>query len=319
MDIVTVGEVLIDLTQTGVDERGVRTLAANPGGAPANVAVAASRLGTKTAFVGCIGTDAFGDSLRETLEKDGVDTTGLIAHETIPTTLAVVTVNPDGERSFTFYRRPGADICLERSAIPESLIADAPILHFGSVSLTDDPARTATLEAAKDAKAAGAIITYDPNYRPALWMSEEDAIRWMRAPLDMVDVLKISDEETALLSGYEAPDAAAEALTDQGIRLVLVTLGPDGVYYRYQPEDGEALTCTVPGFQVTVADTNGAGDTFFGAFLSKLSQRENGLDDFEADELEADLTFANRAASLTTSKPGAIPAMPTLEEVEAAL
>ena len=319
IDIVTVGEVLIDLTQTGVDERGVRTLAANPGGAPANVAVAASRLGTKTAFVGCIGTDAFGDSLRETLKSDGVDTTGLIAHETIPTTLAVVTVNPDGERSFTFYRRPGADICLERSAIPESLIADAPILHFGSVSLTDDPARTATLEAAKDAKAAGAIITYDPNYRPALWMSEEDAIRWMRAPLDMVDVLKISDEETALLSGYEAPDAAAEALTDQGIRLVLVTLGPDGVYYRYQPEDGEALTGTVPGFQVTVADTNGAGDTFFGAFLSKLSQRENGLDDFEADELEADLTFANRAASLTTSKPGAIPAMPTLEEVEAAL
>ena len=319
IDIVTVGEVLIDLTQTGVDERGVRTLAANPGGAPANVAVAASRLGTKTAFVGCIGTDAFGDSLRETLEKDGVDTTGLIAHETIPTTLAVVTVNPDGERSFTFYRRPGADICLERSAIPESLIADAPILHFGSVSLTDDPARTATLEAAKDAKAAGAIITYDPNYRPALRPSEEEAIQWMRAPLDMVDVLKISDEETALLSGFEAPDAAAEALTDQGIRLVLVTLGPDGVYYRYQPEDGEALTGTVPGFQVTVADTNGAGDTFFGAFLSKLSQRENGLDDFEADELEADLTFANRAASLTTSKPGAIPAMPTLEEVEAAL
>ncbi|MBO7681935.1 MAG: carbohydrate kinase [Clostridia bacterium] len=319
MDIVTVGEGLIDLTQTGVDERGVRTLAANPGGAPANVAVAASRLGTKTAFVGCIGTDAFGDSLRETLENDGVDTSGLIAHETIPTTLAVVTVNPDGERSFTFYRRPGADICLERSAIPESLIADAPILHFGSVSLTDDPARTATLEAAKDAKAAGAIITYDPNYRPALWLSEEEAIRWMRAPLDMVDVLKISDEETALLSGYEAPDAAAEALTDQGIRLVLVTLGPDGVYYRYQPEDGEALTGTVPGFEVTVADTNGAGDTFFGAFLSKLSQRENGLDDFEADELEEDLVFANRAASLTTSKPGAIPAMPTLEEVEAAL
>ncbi len=319
IDIVTVGEVLIDLTQTGVDERGVRTLAANPGGAPANVAVAASRLGTKTAFVGCIGTDAFGDSLRETLENDGVDTSGLIAHETIPTTLAVVTVNPDGERSFTFYRRPGADICLERSAIPESLIADAPILHFGSVSLTDDPARTATLEAAKDAKAAGAIITYDPNYRPALWLSEEEAIRWMRAPLDMVDVLKISDEETALLSGYEAPDAAAEALTDQGIRLVLVTLGPDGVYYRYQPEDGEALTGTVPGFKVTVADTNGAGDTFFGAFLSKLSQRENGLDDFEADELEEDLVFANRAASLTTSKPGAIPAMPTLEEVEAAL
>ena len=276
IDLVTVGEVLIDLTQTGVDARGVPTLAANPGGAPANVAVAASRLGTKTAFVGCIGNDAFGALLRNTL--------------------------------------------VERSAIPEELIANAPILHFGSVSLTDDPSRTATLEAAKDAKAAGAIITYDPNYRPALWLSEEDAVRWMREPLGMVDVLKISDEETTLLSGFEAPDAAAEALTAKGIQLVLVTLGPDGVYYRYQPKDGgEVLTGTVPGFQVKVADTNGAGDTFFGAFLSKLCKRENGLAGFTADELEADLTFANRAASLTTSKPGAIPAMPTLEEVEAAL
>ena len=304
IDIVTVGEVLIDLTQTGVDERGVPTLAANPGGAPANVAVAASRLGTKTAFVGCIGDDAFGGLLRSTLENDNVDTSGLVVHETIPTTLAVVTVDDSGERSFSFYRRPGADICLERSAIPEELIANAPILHFGSVSLTDDPA----------------IITYDPNYRPALWLSEEDAVRWMREPLGMVDVLKISDEETTLLSGFKAPEAAAEALTAKGIRLVLVTLGPDGVYYRYAPKDGgEVLTGTVPGFQVQVADTNGAGDTFFGAFLSKLCKRENGLAGFTAAELEADLTFANRAASLTTSKPGAIPAMPTLEEVEAAL
>lgn len=320
LDIVTVGEVLIDLTQTGVDERGVRTLAANPGGAPANVAVAASRLGAKTAFVGCISKDAFGDSLRETLEKDGVDTTGLIAHETIPTTLAVVTVNPDGERSFTFYRRPGADICLERAAIPNELIENAPILHFGSVSLTDDPARSATLEAAKDAKAAGAIITYDPNYRPALWLSDVEAIQWMRAPLDMVDVLKISDEETHLLSGRTAPDEAAAALCQKGIQLVLVTLGPDGVYYRYEPKDSDILlTGTVPGFSVTVADTNGAGDTFFGAFLSKLCKRSRGLKGFSQEELEEALTFANRAASLTTSKPGAIPAMPTLDEVEAAL
>lgn len=319
IDLVTVGELLVDLTQTGVDERGVRTLAANPGGAPANVAVAASRLGVKTAFVGCIGKDAFGDSLRETLEKDNVDTSGLVAHDTIPTTLAVVTVNPDGERSFTFYRRPGADICLTREAIPEALLTETPILHFGSVSLTDDPARSATLAAAKDAKAAGALITYDPNYRPALWLSEEEAIQWMRAPLDLVDVLKISDEETALLSGKADPAEAAEVLTARGIRLVLVTLGPDGVYYRYQPEEGEPLTGHVPGYSVQVADTNGAGDTFFGAFLSKLTQRPDGLDGFTAEELEADLRFSNRAASLTTSRPGAIPAMPTLEEVEAAL
>lgn len=318
-DIVTIGEVLIDLTETGLDERGIRTLAANPGGAPANVAVAASRLGVQTAFIGCIGKDAFGDGLRATLEKDHVDTTGLIAHDTIPTTLAVVTVNEDGERSFTFYRRPGADICLERKAIPDELLENTPILHFGSVSLTDDPARTATLEAAKDAKEAGAIVTYDPNYRPALWLSEDDAIRWMREPLDMVDVLKISDEETALLSGSEAPEDAAKVLADKGIRLVLVTLGPNGVYYRYTSNSDDVLTGTVPGFSVKVADTNGAGDTFFGAFLSKLCKRENGLDGFTTEELEQDLTFANRAASLTTSRPGAIPAMPTLNEVEAAL
>ena len=317
LGLVTVGEVLIDLTQTGVDERGIRTLAANPGGAPANVAVAASRLGVKTAFIGCIGKDAFGDSLRETLEKDDVDTSGLIAHDTIPTTLAVVTVGETGERSFTFYRRPGADICLTRDAIPDTLLQNTPLLHFGSVSLTDEPSRSATLEAAKDAKAAGALLTYDPNYRPALWLSEEEAVKQMRAPLPLVDVLKISDEETALLSGHEDPAKAAEILCGQGIRLVLVTLGPDGVYYRYE-NDGTLLTGTVPGFSVTVADTNGAGDTFFGAFLSKLTQRSDGLANFTAAELEEDLLFANRAASLTTSRPGAIPAMPTLREVEAA-
>lgn len=319
LDLLTVGEVLIDLTQTGVDARGVRTLAANPGGAPANVAVAASRLGVKTGFVGCIGKDAFGDSLRETLEKDRVDTTGLVVHETIPTTLAVVTVAESGERSFTFYRRPGADILLERSAIPDDLLASTPILHFGSVSLTDEPSRSATLDAARDAKANGAVITYDPNYRPALWLSETEAIEQMRAPLGMVDVLKISDEETELLSGEKDPAKAAELLTEKGVTLVLVTLGPDGVYYRYAPQGVEVLTGHVPGFSVNVADTNGAGDTFFGAFLSKVAKREGLIAHFTKDELEAFLVFANRAASLTTSRPGAIPAMPTLEEVEAAL
>ena len=319
-DIGTVGEVLIDLTQTGVDDRGVPTLAANPGGAPANVAVAASRLGAQTAFVGCIGDDAFGTLLKTTLENDNVDTTGLVVHDTIPTTLAVVTVNADGERSFSFYRRPGADICLTREAIPDELIANAPILHFGSVSLTDDPSRSATLSAAKDAKAAGALITYDPNYRPALWLSEKEAIERMREPLPLVDILKISDEETALLSGSEDPVDAAEVLVDKGIPLVLVTLGSAGVYYRYDPKDGRSiLTGLVPGYVVKVADTNGAGDTFFGAFLTKVAERGGHVNGFKQGELEAALKFANCAASLTTSRPGAIPAMPTLEEVNEAL
>lgn len=319
LELVTIGELLIDLTQTGVNEAGVKVLAANPGGAPANVAVAASRLGVHSAFIGCVGNDAFGDVLRETLENDRVDTSGLCVSDQVSTTLAVVTVNDAGDRDFTFYRNPGADLCLKRESIPDSLLKTAPILHFGSVSLTADPARTATLEAVIDAKTHGALITYDPNYRPALWDSRETAVEWMRKPLPLVDILKISDEETELLSGHSDPAAAAEELGKDGIPLVLVTLGADGVYYRYDPPENtdtaSVLTGTIPGFSVKVADTNGAGDTFFGAFLSKVCRRGNGIKSFTSEELEEALRFANRAASLTTSRPGAIPAMPTLDEV----
>ncbi|MBQ6987503.1 MAG: carbohydrate kinase, partial [Oscillibacter sp.] len=163
MDLLTVGEVLIDLTQTGVDSRGVRLLAANPGGAPANAAVAAARLGAKAAFAGCVGDDSFGAGLIQTLKDNNVDVSAVAMDPVVPTTLAVVTVDETGERSFTFYRGPGADLCLTREQIPDSLLADAKIVHFGSVSLTADPSRTATLTAAKDAKKLGALITYDPN------------------------------------------------------------------------------------------------------------------------------------------------------------
>lgn len=311
LDVLTIGEVLIDLTQTGLDEKGVRLLAANPGGAPANVAVAASRLGAKTAFVGCVGADAFGKSLVDTLRANRVDVSGVAVDQSVPTTLAVVTVSEAGERGFTFYRDPGADLCLRREQVPEELLSRARMVHIGSVSLTADPARSATLAAARDAKARRALITYDPNYRPALWPDEEEAVLWMRRPLALADVVKISDEEMELLSGQGAPAAAAAALAAQGVRLVLITLGPDGVYYRFG-----ALEGTVPGFPVKVADTNGAGDTFFGAVLSRLARRPGLLDGLEKPELEQILRFANRAASLTTSRPGAIPAMPFLSEVE---
>ena len=310
-DILAIGEILVDLTQTGTNEQGVRLLAANPGGAPANVAVAASRLGAKAAFAGCVGRDAFGRSLMETLEKDGVDLSATAEDPEVPTTLAVVTVDARGERSFTFYRSPGADLQLRREQIPEELLQSARIVHFGSVSLTAQPARGAVKAAVKDARAAGALITYDPNYRPALWKSESEAVERMRAPLPMVDVLKISDEETTLLSGAQDPAQAAKLLADQGIRLVLVTLGGQGVYYRL----GD-LTGTVPGCKVKIADTNGAGDTFFGAVLRCLALREGLLEGLTGPELEEILRFANRAAALTCSRPGAIPAMPTLAEVE---
>ena len=310
MDLLTIGEVLVDLTQTGTDDRGVRLLAANPGGAPANAAVAASRLGAKTAFAGCVGDDAFGRGLVQTLMDNHVDVSAVAVDQEVPTTLAVVTVNEVGERSFTFYRGPGADLCLKREQIPDDLLYGAKIVHFGSVSLTGEPARTATLSAARDAKKQGVLISYDPNYRPALWPAGTDAGARMREPLSLVDVLKISDEEMELLSGKTTPGAAAEALEALGIRLVLITLGDAGVYYRFQ-----GITGTVPGFSVKVADTNGAGDTFFGAVLGRLSGREGLLENLGQEELEGILRYANKAASLTVSRPGAIPAMPYLQEM----
>ena len=306
--LVSIGEILIDLTQVGVTELGIPQFVANPGGAPANAAVAAAKLGADAGFIGCVGRDAFGAFLRSTLVSQGVDTAGLVETDQAPTTLAVVSVDSTGERSFQFYRKPGADICLEETMLDKSLLDSAKILHFGSVSLTADPSRAATMAAVRYAKVRGALITYDPNYRANLWQDEETAVEAMRRPLPLVDVLKISDEETALLSGFSDPEEAAEALEAQGIPLVLVTLGADGVLYRFRGKTGR-----VPGFATKVADTNGAGDTFFGAVLSALT--EKSLVELEEEEMREILKLANCAASITTNRPGAIPAMPTLQEV----
>lgn len=310
MDIVAIGEVLIDLTQTGTDGAGVPQYAANPGGAPANLAVAAARLGASTALISKVGQDAFGRYLRKVMEENKVDVSALTVDEEQHTTMAVVSVDENGERDFTFYRDPGADSMLLKDEIPLGLLKEARFLHFGSVSLTREPARTTTLCAAETARALGAVITYDPNYRANLWPDRDTAIRRMRKPLDMVDILKISDEELPLLADTDDLEAGTAALAEHGIRLILVTLGPNGVFYRFGGKTG-----TVPGVPCTVGDTNGAGDTFFGAFLSRLS-RLDGPDCLTVDMLEEMLAFANRAASITTSRRGAIPAMPTLEEMK---
>lgn len=310
MDIVAIGEVLIDLTQTGTDGAGVPQYAANPGGAPANLAVAAARLGAFTALISKVGQDAFGRYLRKVMEENKVDVSALTVDEEQHTTMAVVSVDENGERDFTFYRDPGADSMLLKDEIPLGLLKEARFLHFGSVSLTREPARTTTLCAAETARALGAVITYDPNYRANLWPDRDTAIRRMRKPLDMVDILKISDEELPLLADTDDLEAGTAALAEHGIRLILVTLGPNGVFYRFGGKTG-----TVPGVPCTVGDTNGAGDTFFGAFLSRLS-RLDGPDCLTADMLEEMLAFANKAASITTSRRGAIPAMPTLEEMK---
>ena len=309
-DITTIGEVLIDLTQSGWTEQGIPRFDANPGGAPANLAVAASRLGARTAFIGRVGRDSFGDYLRRCLAENGVDVSGLSVDEKERTTLAVVALDEKGERTFSFYRDPSADVNLSMAHVPLERLGSTKVLHFGSVSLTAEPARTATLEAARTAKARGAWVSYDPNYRASLWSDEETAIRTMLGPLPLVDILKVSDEELPLLTGIADPAEGSARLVEQGVQLVLVTLGAHGAFYRFDGHTGH-----VPGVPCVVGDTNGSGDTFFGAALSQLVKL-NSLDELTVPELERILAFANKAASITTSRHGAIPAMPTLQEVE---
>lgn len=312
-DILTVGEILIDLTQSGISENGIPIYSANPGGAPANVAVAASRLGASAAFIGKVGNDAYGGFLRETLEKNNVNTDGVVVDNSANTTLAVVSVNENGERGFAFYRKNSADTLLSENEITDRQLSNTHILHFGSVSLTDEPSRTATLSAVRRARALGATITYDPNYRASLWNSEAQAVEQMKKPLSFVDILKVSDEEIPLICGTDNIEEAAKQLCEQyDIKLVLVTLGAKGAYYRFKDMGGVA-----EGVKVTVADTNGAGDTFFGAFLSRLAHmKKYNPSELSKEDIKQALAFANRAAAITTSRSGAIPAMPTLDEVE---
>ena len=310
--ITAIGEILVDMTQTQIDGNGISHFAANPGGAPANVAVVAARMGVESAFVGCIGEDAFGTLLKDTLIKNKVDISGLQVTPLTNTTLAVVTVDETGERSFSFYRKPGADTRIDAAQAIEA-VKGTGILHFGSVSLTDPACRDTIVSTVTAAKRDGAVITYDPNYRAVLWQNEDAAMLQMRAVLPLCDIVKISDEETLLLCGAQDPHEAARKLTEMGVKLAVVTLGSKGALWRYGDQEGE-----VAGFKVKVADTNGAGDTFFGSFLSRIAEH-GGLEGLTADDLNEYVRFANKAASLTTSRPGAIPAMPTKEEVEEGL
>ena len=311
-DIITLGELLIDMTQDGTDEQGNGRFTAYPGGAPANVAVAAARLGADTGFIGKVGDDS--RSLAETLRKEGVNTDGLFVSDSVPTTMAIVSVDASGEREFSFYRNPGADTQLTTEEAVAVIENDLPlILHAGSLSMTTSPSREACEEALRFAKERGVIISYDPNYRAALWDTEENAVAMMKKLLPLADILKVSDEEMLMLTGTEDFEEGSLVLSGYGPRLVLVTLGSQGVFVRY----GEYAE-VVPGFRVKVADTNGAGDTFLGAMLAQIAARGEGADllcGLNAETLRDYLTYANKAASLTCSRHGAIPAMPTAEEM----
>lgn len=311
--ITSIGEILIDLTQTGISQEGVPQYSAFPGGAPANLAVAAARLGADTAFIGKVGGDSFGAQLRRTLQENHVDTTCLFTDPAEQTTVAVVSVDREGERSFSFYRSPGADACLTQEEAVIGLKEAPKLLHFGSVALTREPAQSAVFVVAAMARRLGALVTFDPNYRANLWPSEADAVYRIKQALSLCDILKLSLEELVLLTGTDDLEKGAAQLAQYGVILVLVTLGHDGVYYRYRNKTG-----SVPGRPCKVADTNGAGDAFFGAVLARLSGLELSSP-LSIAQLEEILTFANCAASITVSRHGAIPAMPTLEEVEALL
>ena len=310
-DIITLGELLIDLTQRGSDENGNGEFTAYPGGAPANVAVAASRLGASAGFIGKVGDDAFGRSLADTLKKDNVDIRGLYYDDYQPTTMAIVSVDESGERDFSFYRKPGADTQLTVDEAVGALTAELPkILHVGSLSMTTSPGKEACVEAVKYAKENGSVISYDPNYRAALWDSEEHAIEMMKVLLPCADILKVSDEEMVMLTGTDDFEEGSRLLAEYGCGLVMVTLGSDGVFVRMGSH-----TATVPGFSVEVADTNGAGDTFLGAMLMQIAKGVDGSGDAWTKLLSM-VRYANKAASLTCSRHGAIPAMPTLAEME---
>ena len=314
-DILTLGELLIDMTQKGTDELGNGEFTAYPGGAPANVAVAAARLGAGAGFIGKVGDDAFGRFLAKVLEDEGVDVSGLFTCSEIPTTMALVSVDANGERDFAFYRTPGADTQLtigEAVGAIEGENGELPkILHIGSLSMTTEPSREACEAAVHIAAGKGVLISYDPNYRAALWDSEERAVKMMKVLLPFADILKVSDEEMVMLTGTDDFEEGSRILADYGPALVMVTLGADGVYLRR----GD-YTEHFPGVKVTVADTNGAGDTFLGAMLAQIAAKDCRPDDIDLEELRGMVTYANKAAALTCSRHGAIPAMPYAGELD---
>lgn len=309
-DITTFGECLIDFTWQGKNEDGQTLFAQIPGGAPANVAVCARKLGARTAFLGKVGADMHGSFLRQVLYQQGVDTIGIVEDKKYFTTLAFVNISEAGERSFSFARKPGADTQILKEELELSVLEHTKIFHIGSLSCTIEPSRETTFYAIKKAKEKGSIISYDPNYRASLWENEEEAKKNMRSLVPFVDIMKISDEETELLTDEKEAESASKVLIDQGVKIVAVTLGSKGVYIC-----GKDGGCVVPGFSCHVVDTNGAGDSFWGGFLYKFSQSSKKTEDITLEELVEFARFGNAVASLCVEKKGAIPAMPVLEQV----
>ena len=310
-DVTALGELLIDFTESGLSPQGNILLEANPGGAPCNVLAMLEKLGKKTAFIGKVGQDAFGRHLKEVVETAGIDTRNLLMDEMVHTTLAFVHKKPDGDRDFSFYRNPGADMMLRAEEIKEDLIADTRLFHFGSLSLTHPAVREATKKALALAEEHGCLISFDPNLREPLWNSLEEAREQIAFGMEHCHILKISDNELQWFSGKEDFDEGIAFLGKcYRIPLILLSKGPDG---SSAYADGRRIDAA-PFLQKATIETTGAGDTFCACVLNYVLDHGLKLDDAQLKEM---LTFANAAASLITTRKGALRVMPMREEVEA--
>lgn len=310
-DVVALGELLIDFTENGTSAQGNPVLEANPGGAPCNVLSMLTRFGRKVAFIGKVGNDGFGHQLEHAIEEQGIATDGLCFDDDIHTTLALVLKLENGDRDFAFYRNPGADINLKPEEVDEDLIRNAKIFHFGTLSLTDEPVRSATHKVIDIAEEAGCIISFDPNLRPPLWSSLEEAKKQFDYGFQHANYVKISDNEIQWFTGKDDYDEGIQVLLDTypNIKLITLSMGPDGsrAYYKGRKINVNAF------IQEGTIETTGAGDTFCACIINMIL--EFGLDDLNDADIKRGLTFANAAASLVTTKKGALRVMPRVEEV----
>lgn len=314
-DVVALGELLIDFTDNGVSPQGNPMFEANPGGAPCNVLSMLSRLGRNTGFIGKVGKDMFGVQLKKAICECGIDAAGLVLDDQVNTTLAFVQTFEDGDRDFSFYRNPGADMMLGVEDINVDMVSDSRIFHYGTLSMTHDKCREATYKAIELAKDAGAILSFDPNLREPLWSSLDEAKKQVEYGMSKCDILKISDNEIVWFTGEEDYDAGVAWIRSHfpNIKLILVSLGKEGSLAF-----SGANRVFVPAFiQKNTIETTGAGDTFCASVLNYcLENAENGLDAISEDGLTEMLRFANAAASIVTTRKGALRVMPSRSEIE---
>lgn len=312
IDVIALGEMLIDFTPYGLSEDGNYLFQRNAGGGTANLIVSISRLGKSAAFIGKVGRDEFGVFLKDTMDSNKVNIDNLRFSEDVNTTLAFVQLDKNGDRRFSFYRNPGADTTLTADEINFDLIKQARVFQFGSLLMTNEPSRSAVVAATGFAKENGLLIAYDPNLRPSLWKSLQEAKEQMQTGIRLADIVKVSDEELEFITGTKDIDEGIKRLSKQGISIILITLGEKGCIYSYKGGKGK-----VDAFKVRAVDTTGAGDGFFGAVLSKLSEYElSRIESMDKSDFEKIIRFSCAVGAMVTMKKGGIPAMPTSDEVE---